>query len=69
LTELSYEVQRGMMQSEIDETMNFRFYVPISKRIRHGVVFCEFRTRSVTGYYMSPDDLVPRFRVVKSGES
>lgn len=45
LHELRYEVERGMMQGEIDETMGFQFIVPISKAIPDGVVFCEFRTK------------------------
>jgi len=65
LHELRYEVERGMLERDIDEEMNFRFYVPLSNRIPDGVVFCEFRTRPVPRHAMSPDDLQPRLRVVK----
>lgn len=66
LHELRYEVERGMMEADIDETMGFRFYVPISKVIPDGVVFCEFRTRPVPRHAMHPDDLQPRLRLVKA---
>lgn len=65
LHELRYEVERGMMSGDIDETIGFRFYVPISKAIPDGVVFCEFRTRPVHRYEMNPADLQPRLRLVK----
>lgn len=64
LHELRYEVERGMLEKDIDETMGFRFYVPVSRAIPDGVVFCEFRTRPIHRYMMSPDDLQPRLRVV-----
>ena len=63
LHELEYEVTCGMMENEIDEHMGFRFYVPISRKIPDGVVFCEFRTRPIFRYCMNPDD-EPRLKVV-----
>lgn len=66
LHELRYEVERGMMERDIDEEMGFRFHVPISQKIPDGVVFCEFRTRPIPRYAMSPDDLQPRLKIVKS---
>lgn len=65
LRELQYEVERGMMEREINEEMGFRFYVPISQKIPNGVVFCEFRTRPLARYYMTPEDMEPRLKVVK----
>lgn len=65
LNELRYEVERGMMERDLDEEMGFRFYVPISQKIPDGVVFCEFRTRPVPRYDMSPEDLQPRLKLVK----
>lgn len=65
LHELRYECERGMLEGEIEEEMGFRFYVPISKRIKNGVVFCEFRTRPIPRHDMHPDDMQPRLRVVK----
>lgn len=47
LDELKYEITRGMLESEIDETLGFRFFVPISKRIQGGFVLCEFKTRPI----------------------
>lgn len=64
LRELEYEVTRGMLEKDIEEEMGFRFYVPISNKIRDGVVFCEFRTRPIPRHAMSPDDLQPRLKVV-----
>lgn len=65
LHELRYEIERGMMEREIEEEMGFRFIVPISQKIPDGIVACEFRTRPMPrgAYYM--DDLQPRLRVVK----
>lgn len=65
LSELEYEVIRGMMEGEIDESMGFRFCVPVSKQIRDGVVQCEFRTRPMPRYAMTIDDFEPRLKVVK----
>lgn len=65
LEELRYEIERGMIDREIEEEMSFRFYVPISSKIPDGVVFCEFRTRPVPRHMMHPHDLQPRLRVVK----
>jgi hypothetical protein len=66
LKELRYEVERGMMEHELDEELGYRFYVPISNKIPDGVVFCEFRTRPVPRHFMHPDDLQPRLKLVKS---
>ena len=45
LHELQYEIEVGMMQGEIDESLTFQFIVPISKAIPEGVVVCMFKTR------------------------
>jgi hypothetical protein len=66
LLELRYEVERGMMDRDIEEEIGFRFYVPISRNIPDGVVFCEFRTRPIPRYAMSPEDLQPRLKVVNA---
>ena len=47
LTELRYEIERGMMEREIGEEMTFQFVVPISSKIPDGVVWCRFQTRPV----------------------
>jgi len=65
INELRYEVERGMLERELDEEMGFRFYVPVSRKIPDGVVFCEFRTRPIPRYAMDPNDLQPRLTVVK----
>jgi hypothetical protein len=65
LHELRYEVERGMLERDIDEEMTFRFYVPISNKIRDGVVFCEFRTRPIPRGYMDPAHIEPRLKLVK----
>jgi hypothetical protein len=64
--ELRYEVERGILEGDIDETIGFRFYVPLSKAIPDGVVFCEFRTRPMPRYMMNPADIQPRLKLVKS---
>lgn len=67
LEELRYEVTRGMMEGDLpDETMAFSFYVPISKAIPDGTVFCEFRTRPLPRGSMWLGDMQePRLKVVK----
>jgi hypothetical protein len=50
LRELEYEVTRGIMEHEIDETTTFRFIIPISRAIPKGIVTCEFRTRPAHSY-------------------
>lgn len=65
LHDLRYEIERGMMDRDIEETMVFGFYVPISNSIPDGVVFCEFRTRPIPRYAMNPADMQPRLKLVK----
>ena len=65
LDELRYEITRGMMEKEIDETLGFRFYVPVSSQIPEGVVFCEFRTRPLPRHLMHPNDIEPKLKLVK----
>ncbi len=64
LQELRYEVTRGMMEREIEEEIGFRFYVPLSKSINNGVVFCEFRTRPIPAHSMDSRDAEPRLNLV-----
>lgn len=66
LHELRYEIERGMLDRDIDETLAFRFYVPLSNAIPDGVVFCEFRTQPLPRYMMNPTDIVPRLRLVQA---
>lgn len=64
--ELKYELTRGMMEGEIDESIGFRFVVPVSKAIPDGVVLCEFRSRPRPRYFVSTADAEqPRLRIVK----
>lgn len=67
LRELEYEVTRGMMEGDIDETIGFRFVVPVSKAIRDGVVKCEFQTRPALRY--EADITEPRLRLLPGGKS
>jgi hypothetical protein len=73
LDELKYEVTRGMMEGELpDETMHFRFMVPISKAIRDGMVICEFRTRPVTrehGMFAGLEPMGPKLKIVKGDDN
>lgn len=50
LRELEHEVARGMMEGDIDESLGFEFFVPLSKRIPDGVVGCRFQTRPMHRY-------------------
>lgn len=65
LHELRYEIEQGMLEHDIDETLEFHFYVPISARIPDGVVHCRFVTRPIPRYAMNPSDLEPRLKIVK----
>jgi hypothetical protein len=65
LRELEYEVTRGMLEREIEEEIHFRFYVPLSSKIREGVVLCEFRTRPIPRYGMDIHSLTPRLKIIK----
>lgn len=67
LHELRYEVERGMMERDVDETLNFEFIVPISNVIRDGVVRCLFSTRPISRQHMpwTGSEYEPRLKVVK----
>lgn len=65
LHELKYEVIRGMMEGEIDEHVGMRFYVPTSKTIPNGVVFCEFKTRPMPYFAITPEELTPKLQIIK----
>ena len=67
LKELKYEIMRGMMEREIDETIGFRFVVPVSQTIPNGVVACEFHTRPVPHSEVDPfyfAKVAPNIRLV-----
>ena len=66
LDELRYEVTMGMMEREVDETLNFTFYVPISNDVPDGVVECEFRSRPIHRSMMDFRRMEPRLKLVKS---
>lgn len=65
LYELQYEITRGMMENDIDESLLYQFAVPVSRRLPGGVVFCELRTRPVLHYIVPPDVQQPKLRVIK----
>lgn len=65
LNELRYEIERGMLEHEIDETMGFEFYVPLSQSIPDGVVFCSFRTRPIPRHHMRVGAVGPRLKLVE----
>ena len=70
LRELQYEIEIGMMQGEIEESLGLRFYVPTSKSIPDGVVFCEFRTRPIHRHSIIGCELgtEPKLRIVKGND-
>lgn len=45
LKELEYEMTRGMLEREIEESVGFSFVVPTSKEGNGWAVYCQFRTR------------------------
>lgn len=66
-SELRYEIERGMMDGGVDETIGYSFIVPISKSIPDGVVRCEFRSRPVTRAGLWASDVEPKLRVIDGG--
>lgn len=67
LRDLRYEIERGMMEGDIDESLGMRWYVPVSKQLPDGVVFCEFRTRPIHRQSILGMDVgaEPKLKVVK----
>lgn len=65
LHELRYEVERGMLERDIDETLTFEFYVPLSNAIKDGVVRCLFSTRPIPRHAMALDAMEPRLKIVE----
>jgi hypothetical protein len=65
LYELQYEITRGMMEGDVDETLVYEFAVPISRRIPSGVVHCKFSTRPVQRFVLPSDLNQPKLRVIK----
>lgn len=63
LYELRYEIERGMMEREVDELLEFSFYVPRSHSIPGGVVHCAFRCKPISSIFMEPGE--PLLKVVK----
>lgn len=66
LQELRYEIEVGMMQGDIDESLGFEFIVPTSKAIKGGVVVCSFRSRPTPAQHVYGfDNREPRLKIVK----
>lgn len=66
LRELEYEVSRGIMECEIDETLSFEAWIPSSRTYLHGCVQILFRTRAHPRYpYMMNPEEHSKLRVVK----
>ena len=66
LHELRYEIEVGMLQGDIEETIGFEWCVPISKSIPEGVVLCSFRTRPMhrqAAFGIGMEE--PRLRIIK----
>lgn len=66
LHELRYEIEVGMMQGDIGETLSFNFIVPVSKTMPEGVVMCRFETRPMhrqNAFGIGMEE--PRLKVVK----
>lgn len=57
LYELRYEIERGIMEQDIDDRLGFQFIVPISNSVLNGIVHCDFRTRPMAHYLGMPPSL------------
>lgn len=64
LHDLRYEIERGILDGDIEERMEFRFIVPTSHKLPDGVVVCVFRTTPVLRRSIYGDG-EPRLRVVE----
>lgn len=64
LNELRYEIERGIMENEIEETLGYQFYMPISREIPNGVVFFDLRVRPVPQHHMQLGSCSPRLTLV-----
>ncbi|WP_333676821.1 hypothetical protein [Dyella sp.] len=69
LEELRYEITRGMMDGEIEETTVYQFVVPVSKELPGGVVLCQLRTRPMLAAQVHPDLFDPRLKVITGGRA
>jgi hypothetical protein len=65
LYELRYEIERGMLEQDIDETIRFSFYVPLSHTISDGVVHCIFHTRPIPRHMMGLGAIEPRLKLME----
>ena len=67
LHELRYEVERGLMEREIDETLKFEFIYPNSQSIPGGRVHGVFSLRPKHAYELRIGQEIdePRLKVVK----
>lgn len=65
LYELKYEIERGILQEEIDETILFQFLIPISRSIPDGIIHCQFSSRPMPPYGLTREDFQPRLKLVK----
>lgn len=67
LYELRYELERGFMEGEVDETITWQYIVPVSRSIKEGVVYCRFETRPVhrDSVMFRDIDQKPRLKLVE----
>ena len=65
--ELRYEIERGFMEGEVDESLVFEFIVPVSRELKGGSVHCRFESRPVHRDSIYENSLMfePRLRVIK----
>lgn len=65
--ELRYELERGFMEGEIEESLRFEFVVPVSREIKEGAVHFLFESRPVHRYSILGSSLISesRLKVVK----
>ena len=70
MSELEYELHRGFMEGEIDESIAWSHIFPVSRQINNGVIILELRTRPVHRDSLMGRDLnlEPRLKLVTDGE-
>jgi len=65
--ELRYELERGFMEGEIEESITWHHIIPVSREVTNGVVVCRLETRPVhrDSAFGQQLETEPRLRVVR----
>lgn len=65
--QLRDEIEHGVIAGDINEKLAFDFYIPFSRRIKKGMVYCLFETKPIGTEMMNIDLVEKRMDLVKRG--